>query len=341
MNVSDFDFELPEDRIAQEPAPERAGSRMLVLDRAAGSWSDAWFRELPQRLGAGDRLVLNNSRVLPLRLHGRRAHGEGLVETLLVKRISEEPLLWEALVRPGRKMRTGERIDYPGGLAATIVGRGEYGLRTLEFAPVELFAGTLERIGRTPLPPYIKRTPSDEDRRRYQTVYASQPGSAAAPTAGLHFDEPMLEALRAEDVSIVEITLHVGLGTFQPVRTDRVEEHRLHGERFEIGAEAAAALAGPGRTVAVGTTCVRTLEHAIRAGGGRILAGEGETDLFIYPGFEFQAVWAMLTNFHLPRSTLLMLVCAFAGADLTLAAYRHAVEAGYRFYSYGDCMLIV
>ncbi len=346
MKLSDFTFDLPDDLIAQAPPAERGASRMLVLDRAAGTWQDRRFQDLPDYLRPDDRLLLNNTRVLPARLFGRRSGTTGLVETLLVKQLSDDSLdpdavRWEALVRPGRKMRLGEIVEFPGGLSAEIVGRGDYGLRTLAFRPREGFFEAIERIGHMPLPPYIKRADSDDDRRRYQTVFAKRPGSSAAPTAGLHFTPEVLARCRDAGAQTVEITLHVGLGTFQPVRVDDVQSHRMHSETFEIGAAAARMLQDAPRIVAVGTTAVRTVETAARLGGGRIAACAGETDIFIYPGFEFQAVGAMLTNFHLPESTLLMLVSAFAGRDLTLAAYRHAVEQRYRFFSYGDCMLIL
>ncbi len=341
MKLSDFTFDLPEELIAQAPPPERDASRMLVVDRAAGTWRDRRFLDLPEYLKPRDCLVLNNTRVLPARLYGRRRGATGLVEVLLVKRVGHEPMRWEALVRPGRKMRVGEVVEFPGGLSGAIVDRGEYGLRTLEFQPPEGFFETLERIGHMPLPPYIKRADSDEDRGRYQTVFAKESGSAAAPTAGLHFTPEVLRRCEEAGAEKAEITLHVGLGTFQPVRVDEIEAHRMHSEVFEVDAPAAESLRRAERVVAVGTTAVRTLETAVRRGDGRIQACSGETDIFIYPGFEFQAVGAMLTNFHLPESTLLMLVSAFAGRELSLAAYRHAVEERYRFFSYGDCMLII
>ena len=350
--LREFDYELPEDRIAQGPAADRAGSRMLVIDRASGCWEDRHFRNLPDYFHPGDRLVLNNSRVIPARLFGRRAgvHAttsrgaiSGLVEILLLKQVASDPARWQALVRPGRKMRVGERIRFPEDVEAVILERGEYGFRVVEFSLGGAdFNAWLERVGHMPLPPYIKRSDETADRERYQTVYADQLGSVAAPTAGLHFTPETLRELDQAGVRRVEVTLHVGLGTFQPVRSETVEDHAMHEERYEISDAAAARLQGPGRRVAVGTTAVRVLEHAVRASSdGKIESGRGETDLFILPGFEFRAVDALLTNFHLPRSTLLMLVCALAGRELTLAAYRHAVEKCYRFYSYGDCTLIV
>jgi S-adenosylmethionine:tRNA ribosyltransferase-isomerase len=350
VQVSDFHFELPEHLIAQKPLDRRDGSRMLVLDRAAGRWQDRLFRDLPEYLRAGDRLVVNNTRVLAARLFGHREgfnattsrkQISGLVEVLLVKQISAEPQRWEALVRPGRKLRVGEKVHFPEGLEATVVEHGEYGLRVVEFNAGQDFYSVVDRIGHTPLPPYIKRSDETGDRERYQTVFAKVAGSVAAPTAGLHFTPGMMAELDGRGVVRVEVTPHVGLGTFQPVRVERVEDHLMHPERYEISPRAAAELGAGQRIVAVGTSCVRTLEHAFRQGGGQVAPGGGETRLFIYPGFEFQVVQAMLTNFHLPESTLLMLVSALAGRELVLDAYAHAVREGYRFFSYGDCMLIV
>jgi len=334
LKLADFHFDLPEERIAQEPLADRAASRMLVVDRNTGAWQDRMFRDLPEQLSPGDLVVFNNTRVLPARLHGKRSGG-GLSETLLVKKVSDEPLRWEALVRPGRKMRVGDVVRYPGGLEAKVVERGEFGLRTLEFTPAEDFYATVERIGRMPLPPYIKRSAGDEDRERYQTVFARESGSAAAPTAGLHFTPKIVDAIRARGAKTAEVTLHVGLGTFQPVHAETVEEHEMHAESFWISEETVQALRAAKRVIAIGTTCVRTLEHWARTG-----ETSGETDIFIYPGLEFHCVSAILTNFHLPDSTLILLVAAFLGKEKTLAAYRHAIEQEYRFYSYGDCMLI-
>ncbi len=322
---------------------------MLVIDSGAGTWQDRAFRDFPSLLEAGDRLVLNNTRVLPARLFGRReASAEslqpptGVVESLLTKPVSEQPLRWEALVRPGRKLDIGQRVTFSDRLRATVVGKGERGVRVLEFDSPGNFYAELERVGHVPLPPYIQRDDDAADRERYQTVYAAQPGAAAAPTAGLHFTDEVLAACRARGVNTVEITLHVGLGTFQPVHVDRVEEHKMHSERYEVSEAAAQALSGgEGRIVAAGTTAVRTLETAAQRSDGEIQAGSAETEIFIYPGYRFRAVDAILTNFHLPESTLLMLVCAFAGKELMLEAYRHAVQERYRFFSYGDCMLIV
>ena len=350
MLVSDFDFDLPEKLIAQEPLADRAGSRMLAVDRTTGAFRDMWFRDLPAMLRAGDLLVLNDSRVIPARLFARRAglHTQvnhlatGRVQVLLAEQLSEWE--WKALVRPGRKVLTGERLEFGDGeLRAEVVAHGEFGERTLRFEPVEDFLGIVERLGHMPLPPYIHREDRAGDRERYQTVYARERGSVAAPTAGLHFTAEILGAIRARGVEIVSVTLHVGLGTFQPVRVARVEDVKLHGERYTISEETAAALNRARRegrrVVAAGTTTVRTLEHCARTGED-FTARSGETSIFIAPGFEFRVVGGLLTNFHLPQSTLLMLVSAFAGRERVLAAYRHAVGEGYRFFSYGDCMLV-
>jgi len=352
MDLAEFDYQLPEELIAQEALADRAASRMLVVYRGEGRWEDRRFRDLPEFLRAGDCLVLNDSRVFPARLFGRRAgvkslpigknnpkrrqYLSGEVEVLLLRPVSADGRDWEALVRPGRKMRTGERVRFGGGLEAEIIARGEFGERTVRFAGASDLFAEFERIGHVPLPPYIKRADAAADRERYQTVFAREAGSVAAPTAGLHFTPEILDACRARGAETAYVTLHVGLGTFQPLHAGRVEDARLHAERYRVTAESAAKIREARRLVAVGTTSVRTVESMWRSGE----AG-GETDLFIYPGFEFRRVDAVLTNFHLPRTSLLLLVCAFAGKEPTLAAYRHAVEARYRFYSYGDCMLVV
>jgi S-adenosylmethionine:tRNA ribosyltransferase-isomerase len=355
MRLSEFDYYLPEDRIAQVPIEDRAASRMLVLDRARGTWEDHVFREFPHFLGPGDCLVLNDSKVFPCRLYGRREgvralpigkhnpkrwqYLTGKVEVFLLHPIGGDPKTWLALVHPGRKMPIGERVRFSDDVVAEVIGRGAFGERTIRFLCKGDIYECLNEIGHVPLPPYIKRPDVPLDRERYQTVFATQPGSVAAPTAGLHFTPEILEQCRHAGAEIVQVTLHVGLGTFQPVHEENVERHHLHPEWFQIPAESALAMNRAKRLVATGTTAVRTIETAMLRGG--IEAMSGETDLFIYPGFQFQATGALLTNFHLPRSSLLLLVCAFAGKDFVLAAYRHAVEAGYRFYSYGDCMLIL
>src|ERR1700688_445609 len=393
MLVSEFDYELPDECIAQKPLADRTGSRLLHLDRQEGRWQDRCFREFPELLRADDLLVLNNTRVFAARLYGRRS-GEraqalsphnpaardflrGRVEVLLTRQVADSPNEWECLVRPGKKIGVGEKLYFGGGesssdsrfeleafepeafeLEAEVIERGGFGERRIRFAPVADFFARVERIGCVPLPPYIRREEksggeslAESDRERYQTVYARTRGSVAAPTAGLHFTPEILERIRGRGIEIAEITLHIGLGTFQPIREEKVEEHKLHREWYEISSEAALAInrakAEGRRVVAVGTTTVRTLEHATEhatehaAGrGGGVEAGCGEADIFIYPGYRFRIVDAMLTNFHLPQSTLLMLVCALGGKDLVMGAYRHAIDAGYRFYSYGDCMFV-
>ena len=301
---------------------------MLVLYRAEQRWEDRAFREFPQFLNAGDCLVLNDSKVFPSRLYGKRVGFSGAVEVLLVHPASDDAKTWTALVHPGRKMRMRERVSFEG-VEAEVIGRGEYGERLLRFHYDGDLYEWLQRIGHVPLPPYIKRADTVEDRDRYQTVFAHETGSVAAPTAGLHFTGEILDACRKAGAEIAYVTLHVGLGTFQPVRGES-----LHAERFHVSEENAAKIRAAQRVVCAGTTSVRALESMF-------LGKSGETDLFIRPGFPFQRTNAMLTNFHLPESSLLMLVCAFAGREFVLSAYEHAVQAGYRFYSYGDCMLIV
>jgi S-adenosylmethionine:tRNA ribosyltransferase-isomerase len=395
--VSDFDFHLPEELIAQEALADRSSSRLLHLSRSSGRFEDRRFTEFPSLLRSGDLLVLNSSRVFPARLYGRRAglHAQpvssrnpasrdflhGRVEVMLTRQLG--PLEWQALMRPGRKIGVGERIsflaadstrasssenipvrepgsDQPGSanltqapeLTAEVIARGEFGERTLRFDPVPDFFAVMEKLGHVPLPPYIAREDRQDDRERYQTVYAraETTGSVAAPTAGLHFTPQILADIRSRGIEIAELTLHVGLGTFQPVHVENVEEHKLHRESYSISEAAAAqinrALAEKRRVVAVGTTTVRTLEFAasknpLRSDGtATISAGAGEADIFIYPGFQFRVVNALLTNFHLPKSTLLMLVAAFAGRENVLRAYAHAIAEKYRFFSYGDCMFV-
>lgn len=328
---------------------------MLVLHRNELRWEDREFRDLARFLGPGDCLVLNDSRVFPSRLYGfragvgalpvgkrnpkRREHLSGRVEGFLLRPISDDSRTWLALVHPGRKMRIGERVRIADNLEAEILARGSYGERTVRFDCQGDIYARLEEVGHVPLPPYIRRPDTRLDRTRYQTVFARVRGSVAAPTAGLHFTPELLGECRAAGAEVAVLTLHVGLGTFQPIHTNIVEEHQLHPESFQITEEEARKMRAAARLVAVGTTAVRTLETTMFRQG--LMASRGETDLFIYPGFEFRATGAMLTNFHLPKSSLLLLVCAFAGKELALSAYRHAVAAGYRFYSYGDCMLII
>ncbi len=329
MLTSDFDYDLPAGSIAQEAAP-RGESRLLVLDRT-GPERHARVRDLPRLLQPGDLLVLNDTRVIPARLFGRSTGG-GRMEILLVERLGERE--WEALVKPGKRARSGARIEFDEGLTAEVMGKGEDRYR-LRFS--EAIEPHLERLGHIPLPPYIHRPDTSEDRERYQTVYARTPGAIAAPTAGLHFTEGLLREIEEAGVGIARVTLHVGIGTFKTVSAERIEEHRMDRERYEISEEAAQAIRRADRIVAVGTTVVRTLESAAM-GTGEVRAGSGSTELFITPGFRFQVVDALLTNFHLPRSTLLMLVSAFAGRERVVAAYEEAVREGYRFYSYGDAM---
>jgi len=354
--VSDFYYDLPEELIAQEPLADRAGSRLLHVRLGSGSLEDRRFRELPGLLRAGDLVVFNNTRVFPARLYGRRGAMQlpgdrpeflqGQIEVLLTKQLQQEPNEWECLVRPGRKIGVGEHLFFGerGELQAEVIGRKEFGERRIRFAPIERFFEHIEKIGHIPLPPYIARDDSASDRERYQTVYARERGSVAAPTAGLHFTPEILRGMHGCGIETCEVTLHVGLGTFQPVRAEQVEEHRLHSETYSISADAAEKIGRARRElrriVAVGTTTVRTLEYAAQQSAGEVRAGTGEANLFIYPGYKFQLVRALLTNFHLPQSTLLMLVCALGGKELVMRAYEHAVRERYRFYSYGDCMLV-
>jgi S-adenosylmethionine:tRNA ribosyltransferase-isomerase len=340
--------------IAQQPPEERGQSRMLVMDRADGAVRDARFSEFPSLLKAGDLLVLNDSRVIPARLYARRTlrrereKPTGRIEVMLTEPAGEN--CWRALVRPGRKVAIGEILVFPSAagaieLTAEVLERGEFGERLLRFEPVEDFYGALDRIGHIPLPPYIHRDDSASDRERYQTVYSHERGSVAAPTAGLHFSSEVLDQVGAKGVEIARVTLHVGLGTFAPLRVDRVADVHLHRERYTLPASTAEAINRAvregRRIVAVGTTVVRTLEHcALQAAGRELVPHSGETEIFISPGFEYRVVSALLTNFHLPQSSLLMLVSAFAGRERVLAAYRHAVESRYRFFSYGDCMFV-
>lgn len=387
MLVSDFHFHLPAELIAQEPLPSRDASRMLHLQRTSGHYSDRLFHDFPYLLRPGDLVVFNNTRVFPARLYGRRDGARaqplskhnpanrdflrGRIEILLTRQLSAQPNDWECLVRPGRKIGVGERLFFgeQDELQAQVLARADFGERHIRFLETNNdlkddekssnhtsgdFFAALDRIGHVPLPPYIARPDSPHDLERYQTVYAQQPGSVAAPTAGLHFTPQILDRIRQRGIETTEITLHVGLGTFQPVSVDRVEDHKLHSEPYSISPAAASAinqaLRDSRRVVAIGTTSVRALEHAARSlaessGSGTIIPGPGAADLFIHPasggqGFEFKVVSAMVTNFHLPQSSLLMLVSAFAGREIVLRAYEHAVSQRYRFYSYGDCMFI-
>jgi S-adenosylmethionine:tRNA ribosyltransferase-isomerase len=360
--VSDFHYDLPDELIAQQPLPDRANSRLLHLSAGSGTFKDRTFREFPEMLRPGDLVVFNNTRVFPARLYGRRGGIKsqplspqnpasrdflrGRVEVLLTRQLSQDPNDWECLVRPGRKIGVGEHLFFGDhdDLQAEVIARGEFGERHIRFAPTIDFFAKVERIGHIPLPPYIAREDSSADRERYQTVYARERGSVAAPTAGLHFTPEILVKIHERGIETAEVTLHVGLGTFQPVRAEKVEEHKLHSEPYSISEEAAEKIQNARResrrVVAVGTTTVRTLEYAAQQSAGELHPGSGEANLFIYPGYKFQVVQALLTNFHLPQSTLLMLVCALGGKGNVLAAYRHAVADRYRFYSYGDCMFV-
>ena len=353
MNVSDFDFHLPDELIAQQAAP-RGHSRLMVLDRVEGVVSHDTVSSLPSLLREGDLVVVNNTRVVPARLIGRRVPSGGAVECMLLNRIEREPggrETWMALVHPGQKLRPGARMRFEGdGQSAVLIGdvreQRFHGRRVVTLWPEA--GGSVEEIvdaiGHIPLPPYIRRDDTRDDRERYQTIYARERGSVAAPTAGLHFSGELMARMKAHGVEVVEITLHVGYGTFKPVRTNVVEEHVVDPERYTIADEAADAIAQAKRdgrrVIAAGTTTTRALEQAALDGAGRVSAGPGEATVFIYPGFRFQVIDALLTNFHLPKSSLLMLVAAFAGRERVLAAYEEAVRQRYRFYSYGDAMLV-
>src|SRR6185503_13499564 len=358
VNVSDFDFELPEELIAQHPPAERGGSRLIVFDRATKQAQHTMFALLPSHLTQGDLLVVNNTRVFPARLLGHREPTGGAVECLLIRRLevgalgvgsSERSEVWEALMHPGQKLKPGAQVRFERGgalLIGEVLGRHFYGRRSirLEAAGGEAVADRIERIGHVPLPPYIKRSDDASDRDRYQTVYAHTSGSVAAPTAGLHFTQPILDELASRGIERTTITLHVGYGTFKPVRVDHVEDHEVDPERYVVSGEAADALTRAKRDrrriVAVGTTTTRALESLI-VDERIVRSGEGETRLFIRPGHRFELVSGLVTNFHLPKSSLLILTAAFAGREEILAVYRDAVQRRYRFYSYGDAMLIL
>jgi S-adenosylmethionine:tRNA ribosyltransferase-isomerase len=338
--VSDYDYDLPPELIAQEPLPERGASRMLVLSRDKKSFRDELFVDFYRYVRPGDCLVLNDTKVFPARLHGRRNSVSGAkIEVFLLRALNASETDWKVLVRPGKRAHAGDHIVFEEKTVAEILSEGDFGERTLRF---EVEAGKLREwldgFGEVPLPPYIHRKPGDNDRKRYQTVFAEKPGSIAAPTAGLHFTPGMLDSCRSAGAEIASVTLHVGLGTFAPLRGRELSEIRLHEEYFEISDQTAKLLAASQRLICVGTTTVRTVETALLRGHFQEL--QGETNLFIHPGFRFRGTGAMVTNFHLPQSSLLMLVSAFAGREFALAAYRHAVEKKYRFFSYGDCMFI-
>ena len=341
LSTEDFDFDLPEELIAQTPLKDRASSRLLVVNKETGDMEDKHFHDILDELQPGDALVMNNTRVLPARLYGEKPETGGHLEVLLLT--NTEGDTWETLIKPAKRAKVGTEIQFGDGrLKAVVKEELEHGGRIIEFKYDGIFLEILESLGEMPLPPYIKERLDDPD--RYQTVYAEENGSAAAPTAGLHFTKELLEEIKAKGVHLVYLTLHVGLGTFRPVSVDNIEEHHMHSEFYRLTEEAAKQLnevrqAG-GRIVAVGTTSIRTLETIGTKFNGEIQADSGWTDIFITPGYQFKVVEAFSTNFHLPQSTLVMLVSAFAGKDLTLAAYQHAIEEKYRFFSFGDAMFI-
>ncbi|HBC8019934.1 TPA: tRNA preQ1(34) S-adenosylmethionine ribosyltransferase-isomerase QueA [Enterococcus faecalis] len=341
LSTEDFDFDLPEELIAQTPLKDRASSRLLVVNKETGDMEDKHFHDILDELQPGDALVMNNTRVLPARLYGEKPETGGHLEVLLLT--NTEGDTWETLIKPAKRAKVGTEIQFGDGrLKAVVKEELEHGGRIIEFKYDGIFLEILESLGEMPLPPYIKERLDDPD--RYQTVYAEENGSAAAPTAGLHFTKELLEEIKAKGVHLVYLTLHVGLGTFRPVSVDNIEEHHMHSEFYRLTEEASKQLnevrqAG-GRIVAVGTTSIRTLETIGTKFNGEIQADSGWTDIFITPGYQFKVVEAFSTNFHLPKSTLVMLVSAFAGKDLTLAAYQHAIEEKYRFFSFGDAMFI-
>jgi S-adenosylmethionine:tRNA ribosyltransferase-isomerase len=339
MLLSEFDYHLPEELIAQHPSEVRDQSRLLVLGRSTGSVDHRRFYDLPEYLVSGDTLVFNDTRVIPARLIGNKTDSGGKVEVFLLHRLAEDR--WEALVRPGRKLRPGTKVTFSDKLSCEILAVTDFGGRIVRFLYDGIFEEILDRLGETPLPPYIHTKLADSE--RYQTVYARERGSAAAPTAGLHFTPELLDKLKNRGINLAFVTLHVGLGTFRPVSAEDITSHKMHREFYSIPPETASLVnqtrKSGGRIVAVGTTAVRTLETA--AADGRLEAGSGWTEIFIYPGYRFQLVDALITNFHLPKSTLLMLISAFAGRDNVLAAYREAVAGQYRFFSFGDAMLII
>ncbi|MBC1374071.1 tRNA preQ1(34) S-adenosylmethionine ribosyltransferase-isomerase QueA [Listeria farberi] len=341
MKVEDFDFDLPEELIAQTPLLDRTSSRLMVLDKESGEIKDQHFTDIISYLNKGDALVLNDTRVLPARLHGIKDETGAHIEVLLLKQ--KEGNAWETLVKPAKRIRKGATITFgDGALKATCLEELEHGGRILEFSYEGIFYEVLEQLGEMPLPPYIKEQLADQD--RYQTVYAKENGSAAAPTAGLHFTEELLAQISAKGVEIIFVTLHVGLGTFRPVDVEDTQNHKMHSEFYRLTEESADRInkikSAGGKVVAVGTTSIRTLETIASRHGGKLIAESGWTDIFISPGYKFQAVDALITNFHLPKSTLIMLVSALSDRTKILAAYNHAVEEQYRFFSFGDAMFI-
>lgn len=341
LTTEDFDFTLPEELIAQTPLKDRAASRLLVLDHQTGAIADEYFPAILEQLSSGDALVMNDSRVLPARLYGEKPDTGGHLEVLLLRNLEADN--WETLIKPARRARKGTKIIFGDGrLQATVVEELEHGGRIVHFTYDGIFLEILESLGEMPLPPYIKERLDDPE--RYQTVYAKENGSAAAPTAGLHFTQELLQQIAAKGVQLVYLTLHVGLGTFRPVSVEAIEDHEMHSEFYRLTPEAAATLnqvrEQGGKIVAVGTTTIRTLETIGTKFAGAIQADSGWTDIFITPGYKFQIVDAFLTNFHLPKSTLIMLVSAFAGREQVLQAYQHAVAERYRFFSFGDAMFV-
>jgi S-adenosylmethionine:tRNA ribosyltransferase-isomerase len=345
VDISEFDYQLPESLIAQEPLPERDASRMLIVDRATKTWRDSRFQELPSQLLEGDVLVINNTRVFPARLRGQRRPFGGAVELLLVREV--EANTWEALARPARRLKPGTEISFANSdMRAQVTACLDHGVRLVKFDATENLDDLIDRLGEPPLPPYISRDTGSpaSDRERYQTIYATERGAIAAPTAGLHFTPSILESIKARGVQVAEVTLHVGYGTFEPVRVPDITQHKVAAERFSVSGETASAInearSAGHRVIAVGTTTARALESATSP-AGEIFRQSGVASLTIIPGYEFRAIDGLLTNFHLPKSSLLILVSGFAGPKLTLAAYEFAVKSAYRFYSYGDCMLVL
>ena len=344
MHINDFNYFLPEELIAQHPADKRDESRLLVIDRKTGELEHKHFYDILDYLNSGDCLVMNNSKVIPARLFGFKEKTGAKIEFLLLKRVEGDT--WEAMVRPGKKLHVGDRISFAddGSLTAEIIEHGEDGTRIVRFEHEGDFLDLLDHIGKIPLPPYIERESDEEDKERYQTVYCKEEGSVAAPTAGLHFTEELIKKVKAKGVKIAFVTLHVGIGTFRPVKCDVIEEHKMHFEEYEIDEENAAIIndtkkAG-GRIISVGTTSTRTVESAASA-DGTVIAGRGNTDIFIYPGYHFKVIDSLVTNFHLPKSTLLMLISALYNREDILHVYHEAVEKKYRFFSYGDAMFIL
>lgn len=342
MLLENFDYVLPPELIAQQPAERRDAARLMTLDRSDGSVGETSIAEIAALFRSGDLLVVNDTRVIPARLTGKKESG-GRVEVFLVRRLPGEAEVWNCLIKASKQPLPGSRINLPGSVVATVVARNEGGDWQVAFSPGDNFSDWLDQYGSIPLPPYIRRSAEEADRERYQTVFARQRGAVAAPTAGLHFTGELLAAIRARGVEIATLTLHVGLGTFMPVRVERVSDHQMHREHYHIPEETALAVNSRKRdgqrVVALGTTTARALEHAA-ASNGMVKGGDGEADIFIYPGYAFRVIDALITNFHLPKSTLLMLVSAFAGKDFLFRAYEEAVRRRFRFFSYGDAMFI-